>query len=523
MSTQADHLFDLNAAGDRAPEAVGPYLIFDRIGSGGMAAVHLGVRRNASVFARVVAVKRMHQELAGSPEFVEMFLQEARLAARIAHPNVVAALDCVVSDETVLLVMEYVHGVSLSAVAKREPLVPAPIASAIVTGVALGLHAAHEASDPNGVNLGLVHRDVSPHNILVGVDGLARVLDFGIAKAAARVHHTRTGEIKGKVRYMAPEQLLGEEVGREADVYALGVVLWELFTGRRLFAVDEAAAMMMRIASHSIASPRSVNPQVSPAVEAIIMKALSRSPKARHRTALELATALERAAPPAGQRVVGDWIARVAADELRERAAVRSRVDRASAALGMVATDEVPARFTPVTLVASSSGRAPASGSYTPNPSTAVSQVAVIRHRSRWRQAALLALVAACTAAGGWGLLAARRPKVPVRVAVVWPQPPEPRVSPDSRATVSSPPDVAATASAPQVIPVTQLPIASPRAAEGRGVEASHGAAKAHGWKPAAGRPVKAASASDAQGEPALDVKAEPAFDTDLRAIGGRQ
>ncbi|HSY25847.1 MAG TPA: serine/threonine-protein kinase [Polyangiaceae bacterium] len=317
----------------REPELVGPYAIHDEIGSGGMATVHLGQLRSTSGFTRIVAIKRMHSELARSPEFVSMFLQEARLASRIQHPNVVAALDWIATDTQAFLIMEYVHGVSLDQALRwtgeTSKRVPITVASSLLIGTLLGLHAAHEAVDENGKNLGIVHRDVSPHNVLVGVDGLARVLDFGIAKAAERAQHTKTGEVKGKLGYIAPEQLFHDRIGREADIYSVGVMLWEIVVGRRLFEKESQGQMLMRIANNQLDTPRSVAPDVSPEVEAVIMKALAPLPESRYRTALEFATALETVVPPASQRIVGQWLAAVANDALSRRSELKLRIEGA--------------------------------------------------------------------------------------------------------------------------------------------------------------------------------------------------
>jgi serine/threonine-protein kinase len=214
------------------------YEILSELATGGMATVYLGRLRGPHGFARLVAVKAMHPQLAKDRIFHDMFLDEARLSARIRHPNVVPTIDVVSERGHLLLVMEYVEGESLGALARlhrEKGGFPQAIACAIAHDMLAGLHGAHETTGEDGKGLGLIHRDVSPQNILVGVDGLARVLDFGVAKAAGRVHVTQSGEVKGKIPYMPPEQLAGEDLDRTVDVYAAGVVLWEMLTGRRLF------------------------------------------------------------------------------------------------------------------------------------------------------------------------------------------------------------------------------------------------------------------------------------------------
>src|SRR5580692_2033966 len=195
---------------------VGRYAIYGELASGGMATVHLGRLLGPVGFSRTVAIKRLHEQFAKDPDFVSMFLDEARLCARIKHPNVVPTLDVIAGDRQLLLVMDYVQGESLSrlfrsAVARGERI-PLKVTVAIVSGMLHGLHAAHEAKDERGEPLGIVHRDVSPQNVLVGIDGVARVLDFGVAKARGRLHTTQDGRVKGKLSYMAPEQLRSEAV-----------------------------------------------------------------------------------------------------------------------------------------------------------------------------------------------------------------------------------------------------------------------------------------------------------------------
>src|SRR5271154_2607295 len=219
--------------------AIGRYLLFGEIAAGGMATVHFGRLSGAAGFSRTVAIKRLHPPLAKNPEFVAMFLDEARLAARIRHPNVVSTLDVVATEGELFVVMEYVPGESLArllrAVRTGKEMVPVPIAATIMVGVLHGLHAAHEARDERGEPLRIVHRDVSPHNILVGTDGAAHVIDFGVAKARGRMQVTQQGQIKGKLSYMPSEQLLGNGLDQRADIFAASIVLWEALTGQRLF------------------------------------------------------------------------------------------------------------------------------------------------------------------------------------------------------------------------------------------------------------------------------------------------
>ena len=197
---------------------LGRYLLYGEIASGGMATVHFGRLMGVVGFSRTVAIKRLHPHYARDPEVVTMFLDEARLAARIRHPNVLPTIDVVAADGEVFLVMEYVQGVPLShlvqAATEQGRRVPPRIVSSILVDALNGLHAAHEATNERGEPLRLVHRDVSPQNIMVGADGVARVLDFGVAKAMGRLQTTRDGQVKGKLAYMAPEHLAGREVSR---------------------------------------------------------------------------------------------------------------------------------------------------------------------------------------------------------------------------------------------------------------------------------------------------------------------
>ena len=237
-----------------AKRVVGRYEILGEIASGGMATVHYGRLVGPVGFSRLVAIKELHPHFAKDPEFASMLVDEARLAAHIRHPNVVPTLDVVVSAGALLLVMEYVAGASLADLGRasrkaREPIPPS-IAVAVVAGVLYGLHAAHEALNERSEPLSIVHRDVSPQNIVVGSDGVPRVLDFGVAKAASRLVTTRDGKVKGKLAYMSPEQLMNGEVDRRADVYAAAVVLWEALVGARHFEADSSGGVVAKVLSY---------------------------------------------------------------------------------------------------------------------------------------------------------------------------------------------------------------------------------------------------------------------------------
>ncbi len=310
----------------------GRYLIFDELASGGMAAVHLGRLLGSAGFVRTVAIKRIHPHFARDPDFVAMFTDEARLAARIRHPNVVSTLDFVTAERELFLVMEYIHGESLSkllrATSLRKEVVPIPVAVGICIGILHGLHAAHEATTEAGAPLGLVHRDVSPQNVMVGQDGIARVVDFGVAKAAGRLQTTRDGKVKGKSGYVAPEQLRGRGVDRRADVYAAAVVLWETLTGHRLFVADSSAEVMRQVLTAEVAPPSAYRDGISPALDALVLRGLCRDPEARFATSLELALALEGVIAQPSPRDIGQWLESAAGEVLDARAALVAAIER---------------------------------------------------------------------------------------------------------------------------------------------------------------------------------------------------
>jgi serine/threonine-protein kinase len=299
-----------------------------------MATVHFGRLSGPVGFSRTVAIKRLHPQYAKDPEFVTMFLDEARLCGRIRHPNVVPTLDVVATEGEIFIVMEYVAGEALSKLMKtaQQKNIPIPprVAATILSSVLHGLHSAHQSKDEHGRELGIVHRDVSPQNILVGSDGTSRVLDFGVAKAAGRLQTTRDGQVKGKIAYMPPEQLSGGYVSRQSDIYAASVVLWEALTGRRLFDGETEAIVLVRAIEGKIDPPSMFNPQLDYATDAVVMRGLARDPAHRFATARDMALAIEQTIGLASPYEVGEWVETVAPEEIARRARSIAEIESAS-------------------------------------------------------------------------------------------------------------------------------------------------------------------------------------------------
>jgi len=314
-------------------QVFGRYALYDEIAAGGMATVHIGRLLGPVGFSRTVAIKRLHPQFAKDPDFVSMFLDEARLAARIRHPNVIGTLDVVALEGELFLVMEYVPGESLArlwrATHESGRTIPLPIVSAVLVGVLDGLHAAHEATDDQGQPLGIVHRDVSPHNILVGTDGVSRVLDFGVAKAAGRLQSMHNGQLKGKISYMAPEQVQGM-VDRTSDVYSASVVLWEALTGKRLFFAETQAKTLANVLYPKVERPSRHAPSISPELDALVLRGLDPNPAGRFRTAREMGRALQKLVPTATAYDVGDWVESTAGRTIATRATRVAMIARSS-------------------------------------------------------------------------------------------------------------------------------------------------------------------------------------------------
>jgi serine/threonine-protein kinase len=267
-----------------------------------MASVYLARTEGAPGFEKLVALKRIHPHLADEKDYVEMFLDEARIASRITHANVCSVFDFGEADGEYFIAMEYLVGEPLSRVHRRvvanaeqrsSPLLAARMAR-VIAQACEGLHAAHELQDADGESLHVVHRDVSAENLFVTYDGATQVVDFGIAHARQRVHHTEAGQVKGTFPYMAPEQMTAAVVDRRVDVWALGAVLWELLTLRRLFLRDTDVNTMYAVLSGEIRPPSAYRSEVPAELDEIVLKALQRSPDERWQSAREMGKALRR-------------------------------------------------------------------------------------------------------------------------------------------------------------------------------------------------------------------------------------
>jgi len=267
-----------------------------------MASVFLARIDGVSGFEKLVALKRIHRHLAKEQGYVDMFLDEARIASRITHPNVCSVFDFGESDGEHYIAMEYLVGEPLSRLLSRvasdqshrkSPLLPMRM-TRVIADACEGLHAAHELKDANGDLLHVVHRDVSPRNLFVTYDGAVQVVDFGIASASQRLHHTSTGQVKGTFAYMAPEQLSAHAIDRRVDIWALGVALWEMLALQRLFKRDTTANTIHSVLYDDIRPPSDHRSQVPEELDRIVMKALERDPKARWRTAREMGQALRQ-------------------------------------------------------------------------------------------------------------------------------------------------------------------------------------------------------------------------------------
>jgi serine/threonine protein kinase len=280
------------------PVHYGKYLLIDKVGTGGMAELFMAKQTGLKGFEKVMAIKRILPHLTEDAEFISMFINEAKLAALLTHQNIVQIFDLGHIENSYFIAMEYVMGKDLRTILQRAKALNLPVsighALLIITKVCAGLDYAHRKKDLTGRDLNIVHRDVSPQNILVSYEGEVKLVDFGIAKAASQSSETRTGILKGKLSYMAPEQAWGRPVDRRADIFAVGILLFELLTGHKLFKGDNDFNTLEKVREAKVEpTPTSLNKQVAPELEAIILKALAREPDNRFQSASDLQTALE--------------------------------------------------------------------------------------------------------------------------------------------------------------------------------------------------------------------------------------
>jgi serine/threonine-protein kinase len=448
-------------------QTLGRYEFLVPIAEGGMASVWAARLKGSRGFSKTVAVKTMLPSVSDDPQFEQMFLDEAQIASRIRHPNVAEILDLGEEEEVLYLVMEWVDGEPLANVrraAAKQGGIPRGIAMRMVADAAAGLHGAHEIRDENGQPVGLVHRDISPQNILVTFDGMVKIVDFGVAKAAGRTSgQTTAGQVKGKPPYMSPEQALGEAVDRRTDVFALGIILYQLTTGKHPFRGESDLVTLQNIVSDkSIVPPRAYDKQYPRSLELVVTKALDRRREARFQTCAELEAALEE--------VFGKEVARTRSEdtgkfmkalfggrgEERRRAlaeAVRVADERAAGRASLSDLSEAAfavqsAARTPTTGTAASMrlrGTDPRGIPVTPFAATFTTPV-----RTKGRGAFVaLALAVAVVAGAAFGLrpaihasaanaLGARSPSRPTPSAPAAVTPPE-IVPPETAATVAEP------------------------------------------------------------------------------------
>jgi serine/threonine-protein kinase len=319
----------------------GKYMLLAELGHGGMADVFLAAVQGPGGFSKLQVLKCLRKNLADDPEFVTMLVDEARLAARLNHPNVVQTLEVGNVGNQYFIAMEYLEGQPMNRVAHRakgRDDVPNKLFYGAVLDALAGLHHAHELADYDGTPLEVVHRDVSPHNIFITYDGQAKIVDFGIAKAAGRIAETRQGVVKGKVQYMAPEQAMGGKVDRRVDIFAVGVILYEIATGGRMWKGMEEIEIFRELAAGRVRrSPREIVPGVPEALDRICQKALAPDAAERYATALELQADLEAFLESDGGRLsareAGKLVAKLFEDRRVEtRALIEQKLSELKAA-----------------------------------------------------------------------------------------------------------------------------------------------------------------------------------------------
>ncbi|MBN2358166.1 MAG: serine/threonine protein kinase [Deltaproteobacteria bacterium] len=330
-------------------ETLGRYTLLYELASGGMATLYLGRVLGPAGFQKLVAIKRIHPHLAKEKSFVDMFLDEARIAAGIQHPNVAQIYELGQQGRNYFLVMEYIEGESFARFARahmtnqaragKPARMPIRESTAIVADAAAGLHAAHELCAPDGTLLGVVHRDVSPHNILLTYDGHVKLVDFGVAKARGRISTTTDKSLKGKLAYMSPEQVRGKEVDRRSDIFALGIVLYEMTCSRRLFKNESEVDTIRQILDGAIQPPHELIPGYPQALEQVVLKALSYDRGRRYRTAEEMHRELQQVLHELGPPVTAADIGHLMRSAFGDRIRLKQRLRESSASGTIPAAD----------------------------------------------------------------------------------------------------------------------------------------------------------------------------------------
>ncbi len=464
----------------------GRYEVLFRIAAGGMAEVYAARMVGEGGFEKPVALKRMLPTLADDERFVQMFLDEGRLAAHISSPHVVQTLDLGrAEDDSLYLVMELVVGVSLSALIrallkKRTPL-PVPVVVDLLAQAAVGLHDAHEARTMYGQPLQIVHRDVSPQNILIDVSGRVRITDFGVARALERATQTQSGEVKGKLGYFAPEQVRGKDIDRRTDVFALGIVAWETFAGRRLFQGDNPAQTLDMVMSMDIPRLDAMRPDVPPSLADAVAHALERDLAHRTPTAGDLAEELRYALRPSGSAAVGALIREHGGESLMkledglraQSPSALSRVRRSSSAGAEIAAAPVAAAppAAPIAIeveTAAAPAPVPYTPSYVSSPSAETHVLAEAPTATKSRAGLIFGVAAVVTFLGvgavGTYVVATRQPPEPRTIALP-PVPVAELPAPTTTTAVTAAPPTTATA-----VPSTDVeaaPLAAEDAVEG--------------------------------------------------------
>ncbi|HWU89251.1 MAG TPA: serine/threonine-protein kinase, partial [Kofleriaceae bacterium] len=331
-----------------APAEIGStannYHILARLAVGGMAEIFLARGASAAGVERYCVLKRILRDRATDVHFVRMFLDEARLAAQLNHPNVAQVYDIGKLGDSYFFTMEYVHGETVRAVQQRARSLrrelPLGTVLTVIAGAASGLHHAHERLGLDGRPLGIVHRDVSPSNLMVGYEGGVKVVDFGVAKAADRMQETRAGTVKGKISYLSPEQCRGAPVDRRTDLFALGIVMWEMLTGERLYRRTSDFENMNAIVNEPPSPPSARRPGVPPEIDAIVLRLLAKDAGARYQTADELVEAIEQAAAATGAMLSSSGLGRLLREMFGQRPEPWLEMDPAEAPEGVTVTSE---------------------------------------------------------------------------------------------------------------------------------------------------------------------------------------